>query len=142
MGWCGNVGSSIVKSARLETWRSVVQIPVQVQIFLLKVEVVNSTRHEIYRLNLNYSQISSNNSWFETFVSVGRVIVRLLALSTRVRFPALLQFNILTKKPKIILKYIYEILIEKRIYHKKCNYQNNKYKTFRLIKARKPIKYK
>ena len=36
MGWYGNLDSSMVKSARLEIWRSVVQIPVQVQIFLLK----------------------------------------------------------------------------------------------------------
>ena len=33
----GNLDSSMVKSARLEIWRSVVQIPVQVQIFLLKI---------------------------------------------------------------------------------------------------------
>ena len=33
-GWYGNLDSSMVKSARLEIWRSVVQIPVQVQIFL------------------------------------------------------------------------------------------------------------
>ena len=28
----------------------------------LKIKFVNSTRHEIYRLNLNYSQISSINN--------------------------------------------------------------------------------
>ena len=32
-----SIVSSMVKSARLEIWRSVVQIPVQVQIFLLKI---------------------------------------------------------------------------------------------------------
>ena len=37
MGWCGNLDSSMFKSARLLVWRSMVQIPVQVQIFLLKI---------------------------------------------------------------------------------------------------------
>ena len=37
MGWGGNLDSSMVKSARLVIWRSVVQIPVQVEIFLLKI---------------------------------------------------------------------------------------------------------
>ena len=37
MSWCGNLHSSMVKSTRLVIWRSVVQIPVQVQIFLLKI---------------------------------------------------------------------------------------------------------
>ena len=37
MGWSGNLDSSIVKSARLVIWRFVVQIPVQVQISLLKI---------------------------------------------------------------------------------------------------------
>ena len=32
MGWCGNLDSSMVKSARLVIWRFVVQIAVQVQI--------------------------------------------------------------------------------------------------------------
>ena len=36
MNWNGNLDSSIGKSARLVIWRSEVQIPVQVQIFLLK----------------------------------------------------------------------------------------------------------
>ena len=36
MGWCGNLGSSMVKNPRLAIWRSVVQIPVQVQIFSLE----------------------------------------------------------------------------------------------------------
>ena len=54
MGWSGNLDSSMVKSARLVIWRSVVQIPVQVQIFLLKILFVNSARHKNYRLNLNY----------------------------------------------------------------------------------------
>ena len=36
MGWYGNLDSSMVKSARLEIWRSVVQIPVQVQILSLE----------------------------------------------------------------------------------------------------------
>ena len=31
MGWCGNLDSSMVKSARLVNWRSVVQISAQVQ---------------------------------------------------------------------------------------------------------------
>ena len=39
MGWSGNLDSSMVKSARLVIWRSVVQIPVQVQIFLLKTKL-------------------------------------------------------------------------------------------------------
>ena len=37
MSWYGNLDSSMVKSAKLEIWRSVVQILVQVQIFLLKI---------------------------------------------------------------------------------------------------------
>ena len=37
MDWCGNLDSSMVKNARLVIWRSVVQIPVQVQMFLLKI---------------------------------------------------------------------------------------------------------
>ena len=37
MGWYGNLDSSMVKSARLVIWRSVAQIPFQVQIFLLKI---------------------------------------------------------------------------------------------------------
>ena len=52
--WSGNLDSSIGKSNRLVKWRSEVRIPVQVQIFLLKIQFVISTRHEIYRLNLNY----------------------------------------------------------------------------------------
>ena len=35
--WSGNSDSSIGKSAKLETWRSEVRIPVQVKIFLLKI---------------------------------------------------------------------------------------------------------
>ena len=43
----------LLDSSVFKIWRSVVQIAVQVQIFLLRIEFVNSTRHEIYRLNLN-----------------------------------------------------------------------------------------
>ena len=35
--WSGNLDSSIGKSAMLVIWRSEVRIPVQVQIFLLKI---------------------------------------------------------------------------------------------------------
>ena len=39
--WSGNLDSSMVKSARIVIWRPVVQIPVQVQIFLLKILFIN-----------------------------------------------------------------------------------------------------
>ena len=42
MDWDGNLDSSIAKSARLMIWRFEVQIPVQVQIFLLKSKLKSS----------------------------------------------------------------------------------------------------
>ena len=47
MGWCGNLDSSMVKSAMLVIWRSVVQIPVQVQIGYILSYVTISTHSSI-----------------------------------------------------------------------------------------------
>ena len=60
--WGGNLDSSIGKSARLVIWRSEVRIPVQVQIFLLKI------------LFVNYSYISFNNNWFESHIFIRKYI--------------------------------------------------------------------
>ena len=51
--WSGNLDSSIGKSARLVICFES-RFKFQVQIFLLKFSFINSTRHEIYGLNLNY----------------------------------------------------------------------------------------
>ena len=41
----------MAKSARLEIWRSVVQIPVQVKLFLLKIQVIISWRISEQEMN-------------------------------------------------------------------------------------------